>query len=670
MTKLSIMSSMFENCKKLISINFPKSKAPILYKMDSLFKNCESLISVDLSNFITTNVSYMDNVFLNCKSLTSINLSNFDTSNATWINNMFNGCSKLEYINLQNVKETDKIEKIENVFLNTPENLIICLDREKAPRLMEQLATNKDESCYRIYCGDDWITQQKKLINGSNICIDKYNNSKEYKINNNNQCSDSCYYGYFYTQENIESKNYKCNLDKCLLCSNIIPIKYLCVFCKDSYYPIDNDIINILPYDNCFSELEGYYLDINIYKECYYTCKSCNIGGDNIKHYCSECKDNFNFGLEYEGSLNCYENCTYYHYFDENRNYYCTYDSLCPDEYNKLLPDKRKCIKNCSLDDIYKFEYKNICYSKCPGESKATKENYCEIFCNETNPFVIVETLECKDFCDIELIMSGQCIYKYNKEINENNEEEKREQDIKAQNKLLENIEKSFISETYNTTNVENGKDEVIRTPKMTITLTTTENQKNKSNENINTTTIDLGECEDLLRQFYNISDEQKIYMKKIDVIQDGYKIPYVKYDVYSKLNGSNLVKLNLSVCKDTKVDISIPIILSENLDKLNISSGYYNDICYKSKSDSGTDIILTDRKEEFIDGKMTICQDGCDFTDYDYKYQQAKCSCDIKESSDNYADMNIIQDNLFKNFIDIKNIANINILKCYKSLF
>ena len=204
----------------------------------------------------------------------------------------------------------------------------------------------------------------------------------------------------------------------------------------------------------------------------------------------------------------------------------------------------------------------------------------------------------------------------------------------------------------------------------MTITLTTTENQKNKSNENINITTINLGECEDLLRQFYNISDEQKIYMKKIDVIQDGYKIPYVKYDVYAKLNGSNLVKLNLSVCKDTKVDISIPIILSENLDKLNISSGYYNDICYKSKSDSGTDIILTDRKEEFIDEKMTICQDGCDFTDYDYKYQQAKCSCDIKESSDNYADMNIIQDNLFKNFIDIKNIANINILKCYKSLF
>ena len=129
----------------------------------------------------------------------------------------------------------------------------------------------------------------------------------------------------------------------------------------------------------------------------------------------------------------------------------------------------------------------------------------------------------------------------------------------------------------------------------MTITLTSTENQKNQNHENINTTLIILGICEDLLRQAYNISDEKKIYMKKIDIIQDGYKIPYVKYDVYSKLNGSNnLIKLNLSVCENTKIDIIIPIIISENLDKLNTSSAYFNDNCYKSTSESGTDILYS----------------------------------------------------------------------------
>ena len=107
-----------------------------------------------------------------------------------------------------------------------------------------------------------------------------------------------------------------------------------------------------------------------------------------------------------------------------------------------------------------------------------------------------------------------------------------------------------------------------------------------------------------------------------------------------------------------------------ESLDKLNTSSDYYNDICYISTSDSGTDIILKDRKEEFIKGNKTVCQEGCDFSDYDYQNKKAQCSCDVKESSSSYADMIIDKDKLFKNFMDIKNIANINLLKCYKSLF
>ena len=186
-------------------------------------------------------------------------------------------------------------------------------------------------------------------------------------------------------------------------------------------------------------------------------------------------------------------------------------------------------------------------------------------------------------------------------------------------NKIIENIEKSFTSDKYNTSNIEKGKDDIFKTEKMTITLTTTENQKNKNHENINTSLVILGECENLLRKAYNITDDQKIFMKKIDVVQEGYNIPFVKYDLFSGLNGNtNLIKLNLTVCENTKVDIIIPIILSENLDKFNSSSWYYNDICYTS-SENGADITLKDRNEEFIEGKKTVCQDGCDFYNYNY---------------------------------------------------
>ena len=181
-------------------------------------------------------------------------------------------------------------------------------------------------------------------------------------------------------------------------------------------------------------------------------------------------------------------------------------------------------------------------------KSKESKDNYCEALCNEEKPFVIVQTQECVDFCLPNLISTGECIYKYNYEIDKEegndkiNEEEKKVQEIKMQNKIIENVEKGFTSDKYDATNVDNGIDDVIETETMTITLTTTDNQKYQNSENINTTTIDLGECENLIRQEYNISDEQKLYIKKIDVIQDGLKIPYVQYNVYSKLNENNLI--------------------------------------------------------------------------------------------------------------------------------
>ena len=48
----------------------------------------------------------------------------------------------------------------------------------------------------------------------------------------------------------------------------------------------------------------------------------------------------------------------------------------------------------------------------------------------------------------------------------------------------------------------------------MTITLTTSQNQKNNINNNMSV--IDLGACETLLRNYYNISNNETIYMKKI----------------------------------------------------------------------------------------------------------------------------------------------------------
>ena len=77
----------------------------------------------------------------------------------------------------------------------------------------------------------------------------------------------------------------------------------------------------------------------------------------------------------------------------------------------------------------------------------------------------------------------------------------------------------------------------------------------------------------------------------------------------------------------------------------------------------------LKDRKNEYIDGDNIICQDGCDFSAYNSEYKKAKCECFAKESNLSFADMIINKTKLFDNLKDIRNLLNLNILICYKTL-
>ena len=158
----------------------------------------------------------------------------------------------------------------------------------------------------------------------------------------------------------------------------------------------------------------------------------------------------------------------------------------------------------------------------------------------------------------------------------------------------------------FDTSKIEEGNNNVINYEHMTVTLTTTKNQKNDEKKG-NMTAINLGDCEIKLKEAYNISSNETLFMKKIEVKQEGMLIPKIEFDVYYKLNGEKLVKLNLSYCSNSKIDISIPLKIAGNIDKFNSSSGYYYDICYTTTSDAGTDIILKDRKSEFINNNNAV---------------------------------------------------------------
>ncbi len=48
-----------------------------------------------------------------------------------------------------------------------------------------------------------------------------------------------------------------------------------------------------------------------------------------------------------------------------------------------------------------------------------------------------------------------------------------KEEETKFYDEVVKNVENIFTSEDFNTSNLDNGEDEVIKTDKMTITLTT-----------------------------------------------------------------------------------------------------------------------------------------------------------------------------------------------------
>ena len=213
---------------------------------------------------------------------------------------------------------------------------------------------------------------------------------------------------------------------------------------------------------------------------------------------------------------------------------------------------------------------------------------------------------------------------------------------------------------------INNGNDKKTNKNNLEFIFTSTNNQKNnKDKSNI---TMDFGQCEQNLKDNYGISENDSLYILQIIYEEEGMKIPKIEYEIYYPLNNT-MTKLNLTSCEGEKIDIYISVEINDILDKYNPKSEYYNDICSKATSDSGTDINLKDRKNEYIDNNMSLCEENCKFVEYDYSIKKAKCSCDIKFQIPEINDIKFNKNDLYKSFIEIKNVMNLNVMKCYKTV-
>ena len=107
-SEVTDMSSMFNECVRLTSLNVKNFNTHKVKDMSGMFLLCSGLTSLDLSHFNTQNVTNMNGMFAVCSGLTSLDLSHFNTQNVTGMNEMFSSCSgltslDLSHFNTQNV---------------------------------------------------------------------------------------------------------------------------------------------------------------------------------------------------------------------------------------------------------------------------------------------------------------------------------------------------------------------------------------------------------------------------------------------------------------------------------------------------------------------------------------------------------------------------------------
>ena len=558
------------------------------------------------------------------------------------------------------------------------------------------------------------------------------------KYLNFGNCTDSCKNSFYTDSEGNNICKCSLD-DKCKNCTKESYDLDLCITCNDGFYPKFDDNINDKGFINCYKNPEGYYLDIEIgkYKSCHPNCKKCIGEGSSTNNNCEECKSNYSFKDDIEDDNNCYEICDYYYYFNESNNYHCTQNEECPTERNKLILEKNKCIDECKNDNIYKYEYENKCYDNCPNgtisndyicikteletqiqtekeiEIQTDKETYLQAelekqIQTETNLQTELETqlqteletqlqTELQTQLQTELQTQLQTELQTHIQVQTDKETEKEKQNesnfncsaknlfltkscgteiTSTQNKdqLISNIEDDIINRRINVLidNITKTKQDLLVKENDTIyQITTSDNQKN--NEYINISSLNLGDCEDRLKQIYNIDPKLSLIIFKIDYFTEGLLIPIISYEIFHPENKS---KLDLNYCKDILIELNIPVSIDEdNLFKYDPNSEYYTDECFPSTSDNGTDIIINDRQNEFVNNNLSLCQNNCSFTGYEQETKKALCDCEVKTKINLISE--IIDDNnkLSNSFnstdsSDTSGTSNVVTMKCVYTLF
>ena len=471
----------------------------------------------------------------------------------------------------------------------------------------------------------------------------------------------------------------------------------VCLNCKlrnNSYRQPENDFYCGIKIDRTFIDIEDY----NKLTKCYERCKTCDEWGNACFMNCKSCRDSSNYDLiqyDIKNHLgNCYRKahkCGIYPYYHD----YDIAEALGYDEDN--------CGEKCDVC-LYNFT------------------------CPDSIPYFNFETHECVEFCPITRVMGNQCSLNSSNAlalliknplglrnpydflyspglINRLMKTELLQYFASSYNVDVNVLEKSINNYLGSGTIVNMPNSKIILGNNISISFSSIKAELEKIKDletptptadpgpTTNETLVDLSACEALLKKKYDLPEDEDLIILKGDILKnlsESYSGKGVEYQIFSP---SLMCFLPLSDCENEPVVVTNPFytqdlvvelqnkigaIVSNGYDPFTSESPFYNDICTPFTNENGNDVLLNERRSDYFNENINICDKGCNYSSYDPATKMYSCKCKIqtteKESGENGTqtqnETQYISKKLPESFYKKQKNSNIEVIKCSSQVF
>ena len=621
------ISYCFCGCKSLEFIDFTNFNTENLLDISHMFEDCHLLKSIDLSSFDTQNVEKMNSVFKGCKSLEILDLSNFITESVTEFDEMFSGCESLKFLDISNFVFVDferygVFEEDVNLKYINAENVVVEND--------ERLS---------IYNENDLI-----------ICQNEGNNFVSYEDNifyfccsfntESDMCESNNYIEIYYNEDctyafnndyrndisfiNYNDKTTLPNVELNILAGTKLQINF------------DTPLTSL---EKFFSQDEDEHMNKVVSIDFSHFDSSALINMDSVFYGCSALKS-LNLSTFQTTSVttmsNLFYNCASLEVLDiSNFNMAQTTN----------VQDMFFGINNLIFINLYNTQDDG----KITSSSLNTDTEYLFYICQENEIITNLNSINCCSYPNI-----ASC-----------------------------NAESKAIAVNYNsiTSNIANKDFKILKIENSVIQFSTLKEQM--ANTDNAYSSIDLGDCENKIRQQEGLSDSEEFLIVKVDIKNSTTNDVYVQYEIY---NPNTNAKVPLEVCENDTIKIQVPVSLTKEklslIESFNdydynifdLEDDFYNDVCTKYTAENGADMVLSSRKNLVYDKLKDnyYCQKGCDFGSLDTKTSKAECLCQVQKTTTitDISEISFDKKEFFDGFYSTLFNSNFRVFKCIKLLF